>query len=1786
MILLFLRSNRYLFFSFFITYFLTPPVFSSYNYQWRNFTRFKNQLVSNKIRKIAISPTGQVWAGTDRGLLRFDGFWHNVILKIPQTTTSISIVSVQDLSFRGNGDLLVATNVGLFIGQWENNPPRINWHTFHSEQTGLLSNYISAVWERNNGEIWVGTSDGVSWKGLTDINWQQARTEQITDIYEDMLGRLWLAHQLPNPTTQNPVRLTLVDEKGENWQVFSTQNGLPNGRIQSIASDQQQIWVGTTKGLVVYDGKAWKKNFNWFNLTEANIQVLHLDQKQNLWVGTDKGIFLVNTNTDEKSAIEHLTKSSGLTGNDITAISESSSGHIWVGTRDNGISFSDLSWRTFQTTERAGNRVICFVKGKGNNIWVGTDNGIGRIIIRPSNERFSHVSQIPFPIISNISVRSLAYTTKGQIWAGTENGVLVFDGQKWEKIALPSGTESTQALIIDDNQQIWFSTALLLPNDATGFLPTLLTVQSETLDSKVVILRSVQNRIGRAITTLLIDYKERLWLATVGNKKLPSNLWIYEPTATPQKQLTEVARQQFGQIRTFLEMDGNLWIGTNQGIYLLSLNETPIVTKHYTTNQGLIDNNIQSLFRDTKNQVWVGTSEGVSIVKFGRVIRQLTATDGLNSDNVFAITETNSGEMLFGTAEGISSFKQERIAPVTRILEGPVENPVVGETTVTFKFVGGDASSESFQYQYKIDQNDFLLTGESGRENRVVLSGLAQGPHQFVVQAIDQENNVDTVGAHANFTVDSLAPIAQIFSPPNQQMINGLFQVQGIATDNSDFSEYTMQIFSQSGARKIIHRAVKSIDSGTLFSWQTKDFPDGSYILQLDVTDTLDGQFDLQHHSQAKLNVTIDNTSPVVFVKSSLSESKASGSIPLEFLIQETNLEKVQLGYQRHVMKQWVWSDWLTNLNFSDSNNSYTYLWETKGIDGLIDLQIRAQDIAGNLGQSKTIVLQLDNHTAKPQVELEPIQNIVSGTVNIFATIQIGSAPEAEIQSSWLRFRSTDQSNWQILWFGLNKIENQKIATWDTTVLVDGSYIIELTVTDNHQYQTVRQQTVIIDNKPPIITLQSPSNFQVISQQNSQILGSVKDDHLQKYTLSYRSDFSKDNWQFFWTNSIEVEETNIIAQWNTIDLNGGNYQLRLQADDFAGLSSQLVVNVVVDSMDVVAQITLPKIDQMIDGTIQIIGTASDENLKQFQLAFKRIADEAWQPIIVEEPTISQVNGLLANWSTPNTDGVYQIQLIVTDGANKSQTVTRRVFIDNLPPIAKILTPIPDQIISNNIEITGTADDAYFANFQLQFRSTVDGENWNPIPAINPKLARQKQLLSIWQLPAVDGPYQIRLQAQDKIGHITSQNVYVIIDNLAPIVEITSPTPGRFVSGKIPILGRVIDKNLEKFELKVKSVDEQLVTLLRFQQGNQSIDFGQLIEWQTPDIESDFEILLEATDQSGNSSIYMTLVTVDNRKPQTTIINPTVGQQVGQIVSIRGTATDKNFRLYKLEYTSSDGQSNQDLNSIWSPISKQPFLNPVKRIGLLNEWQVPKLVGAHIIRIRVVDYAGHESQDQVEVFFMPELDSLLNSTTHSQNQKVHIVVAPNSIETPTVITINPVMVNNEYLIQPTNLTFLPHKPAILSFQITSPEATGIFHWSGDQWKYIGGTTELTKSPNRISVPIQRLGRYRLAPKQPKEENKLEFSNVICQPRIFSPGRQQSAAISFSVSRSVPITISIYDTSEREQRLLVNQHIVNSGRHIFWWDGRNQIGEQLASDIYLVAIQAGNRLETKVIVIKND
>ncbi|MBN1290448.1 MAG: T9SS type A sorting domain-containing protein [Candidatus Latescibacteria bacterium] len=79
----------------------------------------------------------------------------------------------------------------------------------------------------------------------------------------------------------------------------------------------------------------------------------------------------------------------------------------------------------------------------------------------------------------------------------------------------------------------------------------------------------------------------------------------------------------------------------------------------YTTNDGLISNNVMDLaFRDD-GKLWIATTRGVNIFDGQSFEKLTTGNSGLMDDRVHCITLADDGVLWFGTAIGISTFDGE-----------------------------------------------------------------------------------------------------------------------------------------------------------------------------------------------------------------------------------------------------------------------------------------------------------------------------------------------------------------------------------------------------------------------------------------------------------------------------------------------------------------------------------------------------------------------------------------------------------------------------------------------------------------------------------------------------------------------------------------------------------------------------------------------------------------------------------------------------------------------------------------------------------------------------------------------------------------------------------------------------------------------------------------------------------------------------------------------------------------------------------------------------------------------
>lgn len=934
-----------LFTLFLILFLLTPDAaFAQQNFQWRNFTRLGDDLISNNVKTITEDRSGQIWIGTDRGLSRLDGFWHEAGRSNggPQSADVFKVF--EDRA----GFIWVATDAGVYQGTWDNSRSQVDWRQHYNQQAGLIGigERVVTMIQRQNGEIWIGTPLGVNW--FDGAGWQTvdgAELGQLNQgvqvIYEDGVGHLWFGLSQSN-RLQNGNLISRFDNI--EWEIFSVNDGLPNGDVQAILDDHLgNLWVGTTAGVAIYDGSIWHiATAQEGLLIGNNVQSIMRDREGTIWIGTTAGISQFRLPTQFSPAAlrdlerwRHITRANGLASNNIQALFETRTGEIWVGTRDNGANFSDRSWTSITIDDGLShNSVTAMLKDRRGRLWIGTRNGLSYY----TQNRIELVTETP-----GNEVRALAEDLRDRIWVGTNAGIGIFDGVSWAVFRIPDiNVNSVQSMIADSVGDVWA---------ATGFLPTDDLPGLDRYDGGQW-ERNQFLEIDRTIVVMFIDSQGRLYFGTVGNEEGGSDLWVYDG----RNLHNFYSLPKPFAIHTIVEVpSGEIWVGTDTGILIFD-KQTLNLTVSLTTTDRLVDNRVQALYRDGDNRIWIGTADGVSLFQNGRFERTLTASDGLNSNNISAIVEVD-GLLWFGSRDngGLSIFSPEKAPPRTRITDdSPQNGEIVGQTSVVFKFEGGDASTPTgeLRYLYQLDDGPLIPTDDEGEDKRAVLSGLTEGPHRFTVYAIDREGNRDLTGASREFVIDSLAPTVIITAPKANAVIGDVYEIKGTATDATDFLDYQIRIFpgdSISGESLPPFVSTVPVTDDTLYRWDTRTAAAGLYTIELTARDTPNGDYDKEPHLAAtSVTVEVDRLRPQVEVLSPAENEQVRQRIEIRGTADDRNFKEYIIEYGAGESPD----TWLPISKPPAFSNPVTRdvlaLWDAPNLSGRYTLRLVVEDTAGH----------------------------------------------------------------------------------------------------------------------------------------------------------------------------------------------------------------------------------------------------------------------------------------------------------------------------------------------------------------------------------------------------------------------------------------------------------------------------------------------------------------------------------------------------------------------------------------------------------------------------------------------------------------------------------------------------------------------------------------------------------------------------------------------------------------------------------------------------------------------
>lgn len=503
-----------------------------------------------RINAIHVSRDGRVYIGTIRGMAYYDAESDSVELmtarnsggEVPENT------NIQTLLEDENGDLLIGTWAqGMYYYNRKEN------HFVRYPQTAATASVL-ALFQDSQGTTWAGTSGA----GLLRLRFSSDKktlcvekrftheaqephsisSDYLYDIHEDRhTGSLWIG-------TRNGLSLMSIDDEGRflNYQESGSKLYLPVREVSSVFQDRNGLmWIGT-KGAGVFMASTYAPPFqvlyprgNGKSFTDI-ITTLYVESDGAMWVGFGYGIDYLRGGQ----------KSTFLPSRRPYHISYSPTRReVLLAVHDEGVMACREGrlvhhYRAADCGFIPHNLVYCVHEDRQGNWWTGTYSGLG-VRYRDGREYcFNRLPDVNPSLAGEIT--SLAEASDGTLWIATNNdGVLHLTGD----LANPHALQC-------ENYSL-----------ANGLLPA-----------------------GTPLC-IFVTRSEAVYVGMEG-----SGLCLLDPTSGRFRSVHRCHNLP-GDMAVSIEEDnnGNLWVGTNQGLARVSIDgERKGQTRIYTVADGFPDN--------------------------------------------------------------------------------------------------------------------------------------------------------------------------------------------------------------------------------------------------------------------------------------------------------------------------------------------------------------------------------------------------------------------------------------------------------------------------------------------------------------------------------------------------------------------------------------------------------------------------------------------------------------------------------------------------------------------------------------------------------------------------------------------------------------------------------------------------------------------------------------------------------------------------------------------------------------------------------------------------------------------------------------------------------------------------------------------------------------------------------------------------------------------------------------------------------------------------------------------
>ncbi len=674
------------------------PVFTHFNE--------RNGLSHNTITALYQDETGFIWVGTAEGLNRFDGNTFRVFRQVTGDSTSLSNSYIRCIFADGRGGLWVGTQSGL-----NHYDPLTERFTRYLNPDTILpeaKNYILGGTVDNKGRVWYGTYDGLfrlapesgalnHWGGDPDSP-QGINSNIVWEVLQDGDGNIWVG-------TSNGLCVSADADEPSFFKYFpqtDAEGALRSTRVFDLVENEDgSIWLATRDGPALATGEIPALHFKHYFATNGSsgpsvnfIWRMAPSANGGLLLATYEGglneiAFAEGNANPVFRHFRHNEKKPGsLASDEVNCVLSDRNGMWWIGTAA-GLNFKDPANTRFQLLRNYPedplslrmSHVQALHIDRFGDLWVGT-RGAGLHRLKAEKlaagiyefEAFQHDPTDPHSLTHN-DVFGISEDRHGYLWVTTYNGVnyvkLPFSGApRFQHFTTADGLahKYVNQVFQRQNGDYWVATYGRM--NLLRFHPA----QPGNMELNVydMDLGRSDALVNSSTHSVVEDRFGQLWTGTFnGISKLLSERgpgtfenYLHKP-GDPRSLSNNYVSQ------LFCDSKGRLWAATNSGLDFLEQTSAsaPVRFLRFGMAQGFPGEAVQSVVEDKAGKLWLSTTGGLvcfdpeaALKGKPAVLAVFDYRDGLQGNQFSeraAVLNPQSGELFFGGAKGLNIFRPD-----------------------------------------------------------------------------------------------------------------------------------------------------------------------------------------------------------------------------------------------------------------------------------------------------------------------------------------------------------------------------------------------------------------------------------------------------------------------------------------------------------------------------------------------------------------------------------------------------------------------------------------------------------------------------------------------------------------------------------------------------------------------------------------------------------------------------------------------------------------------------------------------------------------------------------------------------------------------------------------------------------------------------------------------------------------------------------------------------------------------------------------------------------------------